>query len=58
VGFGALILLILRQTLADCTYNHIGVFGLRNHFIQNVVVHHGFIPQIWCDDLISRISTN
>jgi hypothetical protein len=24
VGFGALILLILRQTLADCTYNHIG----------------------------------
>jgi hypothetical protein len=35
-----------------------GVFGLRNHFIQNVVVHHGSIPQIWWDDLIPHISTN
>jgi hypothetical protein len=24
-----------------------GVFGSRNHFIQNKVVHHVFIPQIW-----------
>jgi hypothetical protein len=35
-----------------------GVFGLRNHFIQNVVVHHGSISQIWWDDLIPNISTN
>jgi hypothetical protein len=35
-----------------------GVFGLWNHFIQNVVVHHESIPQIWWDDLISHISTN
>jgi hypothetical protein len=34
------------------------VFGSRNHFIQNVVVHHGSIPQIWWDDLIPHISTN
>jgi hypothetical protein len=34
------------------------VFGLRNHFIQNVVLHHGSIPQIWWDDLIPYISTN
>jgi hypothetical protein len=24
-----------------------GVFGLSNHSIQNEVVHHEFIPQIW-----------
>jgi hypothetical protein len=35
-----------------------GVFGLRNHRIQIEVVHHGFIPQIWWDDLIPHISTN
>jgi hypothetical protein len=35
-----------------------GVFGLRNYSIQNVVVHHGFIPQIWWDDSILYISTN
>jgi hypothetical protein len=35
-----------------------GVFGLKNHFIQNVVVHHGSIPQICWDDLIPHISTN
>jgi hypothetical protein len=33
------------------------VFGLMNHSIQNEVVYHGFIPQIWCDDFISHIST-
>jgi hypothetical protein len=37
--------------------NNIGVFGLRNHSIQNVM-YHGFITQIWWDDLIPRISTN
>jgi hypothetical protein len=26
---------------------HKGVFGLRNHYIQIEVMHHGFIPQIW-----------
>jgi hypothetical protein len=25
---------------------HNGVFGLKNHSIQNEVVHHGSIPQI------------
>jgi hypothetical protein len=35
-----------------------GVFGLRNHYIQIEVVHHGFIPQIWWDDSIPHISTN
>jgi hypothetical protein len=35
-----------------------GVFGLRNHYIQIEVVHHGFISQIWWDDLIPHISTN
>jgi hypothetical protein len=34
------------------------VFGLRNHFIQNMVLHPGSIPQIWWDDLIPHISTN
>jgi hypothetical protein len=38
------------------------VFGLRNQTIQIKVqikvVHHGFIPQIWWDDFIPRISTN
>jgi hypothetical protein len=28
------------------------------HFIQNTVVHHRSIPQIWWDDNISHISTN
>jgi hypothetical protein len=35
-----------------------GLFGLRNHYIQIEVVHHGFIPQILWDDPISHISTN
>jgi hypothetical protein len=39
-------------------HGHLGVFGLINHSIQNVVVHHGFIPQIWWDDLIPHVSTN
>jgi hypothetical protein len=26
------------------SFHLMGVFGLRNHFIQNVVVHHEFIP--------------
>jgi hypothetical protein len=26
------------------------MFGLRNHSIQNEMVHHGPIPQIWWDD--------
>jgi hypothetical protein len=29
-----------------------GVFGLRNHFIQNMVLHHGSISQIWWDDFM------
>jgi hypothetical protein len=33
------------------------VFGLMNHSIQNEVVHHGSIPQIWWDDSIPHIST-
>jgi hypothetical protein len=33
------------------------VFGLMNHSIQNEVVHHGYIPQIWWDDSIPHIST-
>jgi hypothetical protein len=33
------------------------VFGLMNHSIQNEVVHHGSIPQIWWDDFIPHIST-
>jgi hypothetical protein len=33
------------------------VFGLMNHSIQNEVVHHEFISQIWWDDSISHIST-
>jgi hypothetical protein len=33
------------------------VFGLRNHSIQNEVVHHESIPQIWWDDSIPHIST-
>jgi hypothetical protein len=28
-----------------------------NHFIQNEVVHHGSIPQIWWDDSVPHIST-
>jgi hypothetical protein len=35
-----------------------GVLGLRNHFIQNKVVHHVSIPQILWDDSIHHISTN
>jgi hypothetical protein len=27
------------------------IFGLRNHSVQNNVVHHEFIPQIWWDAL-------
>jgi hypothetical protein len=33
------------------------MFGLMNHSIQNEVVHHGSIPQIWWDDFIPHIST-
>jgi hypothetical protein len=33
------------------------VFGLMNHSIQNEVVHHEFISQIWWDDSIPHIST-
>jgi hypothetical protein len=33
------------------------VFGLMNHSIQNEVVHHGSIPQIWWNDSIPHIST-
>jgi hypothetical protein len=35
-----------------------GVFGLRNHSIQNEVMHHGSIPQIWWNDLNPHITTN
>ena len=34
------------------------MFGLMNHSIQNEVVHHGSIPQIWWDDLMPHISIN
>jgi hypothetical protein len=33
------------------------MFGLMNHSIQNKVVHHESIPQIWWDDSIPHIST-
>jgi hypothetical protein len=33
------------------------VFGLKNHSIQNEVMHHESIPQIWWDDSIPHIST-
>jgi hypothetical protein len=33
------------------------VFGLMNHSIQNEVVHHESISQIWWDDSIPHIST-
>jgi hypothetical protein len=33
------------------------VFGLMNHSIQNEVMHHGSIPQIWWDESIPHIST-
>uniref|UniRef100_A0A804PV00 WAT1-related protein n=1 Tax=Zea mays TaxID=4577 RepID=A0A804PV00_MAIZE len=46
-----------RPAVAAPTRN-MGVFGLRNHFIQNVVVHHESITQIWWDDLMPHISTN
>jgi hypothetical protein len=32
-----------------------GMFGLRNHFIQNEVVREGSISQIWCDDPIRHL---
>jgi hypothetical protein len=35
----------------------LGVFGLRNHSVQNEVMHYGCILQNWWDDLISYIST-
>jgi hypothetical protein len=34
------------------------VFGLRNHSIQNEVVHYESIPQIRWDDHIPNITTN
>jgi hypothetical protein len=34
------------------------VFDWRNHFIQNVVVQHGSISQIWWNEHIPHISTN
>jgi hypothetical protein len=34
-----------------------GVFGLRNHSVQNEVVHYGSIPQNWWDDPIPYIRT-
>jgi hypothetical protein len=59
---------IICQSKATCNNLHVsnewwnktckGVFGLKNHSIQNIVVHHRFIPQIWWDDPIPHISTN
>jgi hypothetical protein len=40
-----------------CGHNINEVFGLMNHYIQNEVVHHGFISQIWWDASIPHIST-
>jgi hypothetical protein len=34
------------------------VSGLKNHFIQNKVVHHEFITQIMWYNIISNINTN
>jgi hypothetical protein len=34
------------------------IFGLINHSNKVEVVHHEFIPQIWWDDHIPRMSTN
>jgi hypothetical protein len=48
----------LRMAIGRVVHGYIGVFGLRNHYIQIKVVHHGFIPQIWWDGPISHISTN
>jgi hypothetical protein len=33
------------------------LFGLMNHSIQNKMVHHESIPQIWWDDSNPHIST-
>jgi hypothetical protein len=33
------------------------VFGLMNHSIQNKMVHHEFISQIWWDNFIPHINT-
>jgi hypothetical protein len=35
-----------------------GAFSLKNHSIQNKVVHHDSIRQIWWDGSIPHISTN
>jgi hypothetical protein len=34
----------------------LGVFGLRNYSIQNNMVHHKYISQIWWYDLIPNIN--
>jgi hypothetical protein len=34
-----------------------GMFGLRNHSIQDEMVYHESIPQILWDDLIPHVST-
>lgn len=36
----------------------LGGVGLRNHSIQNEMVHRKSIPQIWWNDFITRVSTN
>jgi hypothetical protein len=35
-----------------------GVFGLRNYYVKDDMVHYEFITQILWDDLISHVSTN
>jgi hypothetical protein len=42
------------MTVVLITYE---VFGLMNHSIQNKVVYHEFIPQIWWDAFIPHIIT-
>jgi hypothetical protein len=44
----------MKPIMADTN----GVFGLRNHSIQDKIVSHKSISQIWWDNHISNVSTN
>lgn len=52
-------LILIRRELNPLQYPTIplGVFGLRNHSIQDEMVHHESIPQIWWDHSILHVST-
>jgi hypothetical protein len=55
--------LLLERMASACSCSHhlpaefYEVFGLMNHSIQNEVVYHGSIPQIWWDAFIAHIIT-